>query len=183
MYNIGFLLSFCCTGATRQQNSNLTGLIPITETGSTTSRAYNFGEVIRYGNNLYVAAQNIAQGTNINYAIIVGYFVATNVVSKINGLNNNLNTKLNCTKNGSMEIVFGSWTMTVNANSTTSDGGALAAAIREWTGWSTTYILIPILQTNLPIYLTVQGDVIYAHNTKSETYENVTIKYIALGIK
>ena len=24
MYNIGFLLSFCCTGATRQQNSNLT---------------------------------------------------------------------------------------------------------------------------------------------------------------
>ena len=23
MYNIGFLLSFCCTGATRQQNSNL----------------------------------------------------------------------------------------------------------------------------------------------------------------
>ena len=75
-------------------NSNLTVLIPITETGSTTSRAYNFGEVIRYGNNLYVAAQNIAQGTNINDAITVGYFVATNVVSKINGLNNNLNEKI-----------------------------------------------------------------------------------------
>lgn len=76
------------------KNSNLTGLIPITETGSTTSRAYNFGEVIRYGNNMFVAAQNIAQGTNINDAITVGYFVATNVVSKINGLNNNLNEKI-----------------------------------------------------------------------------------------
>ena len=49
---------------------------------------------MRYGDKLYVASQTISQGTNINDAITVGYFVETDLVSKINGVVNNLTEKI-----------------------------------------------------------------------------------------
>ena len=45
---------------------------------------------MRYHDKLYVASVGIAKGTNINDAIIVGYFVDTDIVSKINAIVQNL---------------------------------------------------------------------------------------------
>lgn len=108
----------------------------------------------------------------------------TNVGAELNKINSNLMNRISAPKNAGSEIVFSNWQIaSIEANSTSCDNGELYNAIINLSGWTNIQILIPILQTNLPIYTTVQNNNVYIHNNTGQSYQNVPMYYVAIGGK
>ena len=102
----------------------------------------------------------------------------------VSTINSNLMNRISAPKNAGSEIVFSNWQIaSIEANSTSCDNGELYNAIINWSGWTNIQILIPILQTNLPIYTTVQNNNVYIHNNTGQSYQNVPMYYVAIGGK